>query len=245
MSQGRGLRRLAILALLAVPIVAGLLAAFDYGRRHPENMPWTALDLNRPIGAFTGRKLAALRDEPDRCRELLADAGVAVTALPPRDGGPQCGYDDAVRLEPGGDRITLRPAGAGFSCAVAAAFALWEREIVQPAAARHFGSRVAQIEHLGGYSCRRIGGGEESNWSEHATANAIDIAAFRLADGRRISLLDDWGGTPEAAAFLREVRDGACRLYATVLSPDYDAAHRDHLHFDQAARGARGWRGCS
>lgn len=244
MSERRGLRRLAILALLAVPIAAGLLASFDYARRHPENLPWTDLDLNRPIGAFTGRKLASLRDEPGRCQALLEGAGISVTALPPHDGGPGCGYDDAVRVNAGSGRIALRPAAAGFSCPVAAAFALWEREIVQPAAARHLGSRVAQLEHLGGYSCRRIGGRDEADWSEHATANAIDIAVFRLADGRRISLLEDWNGTPEAAAFLREVRDGACRLYATVLSPDYNAAHRDHLHLDQAARGASGWRGC-
>ena len=46
------------------------------------------------------------------------------------------------------------------------------------------------------------------------------------------------------AAFLREVRDGACDLFATVLSPDYNAAHADHFHLDQAARGAIGWRGC-
>jgi hypothetical protein len=40
------------------------------------------------------------------------------------------------------------------------------------------------------------------------------------------------------------VRNGACQLFATVLSPDYNEAHRDHLHFDQAERGAMGWRGC-
>lgn len=244
MTESRGLRRLAIAALIAVPIGAGTLAAIDYARRHPENLPWTELDLNRPIGVFTGGKLAALRDAPGLCRQLLADASIAVTALPPRDDGARCGYDDAVRLDASDAASALRPAGAGFSCPVAAAFALWEREIVQPAAARHFGSRVVQTEHLGGYSCRRIGGGDAAGWSEHATANALDIAAFRLADGRRISLLDGWNGTPEAGAFLRDVRDGACRLYATVLSPDYNEAHRDHLHFDQADRGAGGWRGC-
>ena len=47
--------------------------------------------------------------------------------------------------------------------------------------------------------------------------------------------------TPPSCA---TVRDGACDLFATVLSPDYNAAHADHLHFDQAMRGAMGWRGC-
>ncbi|WP_375292508.1 extensin family protein, partial [Sphingomonas melonis] len=81
-------------------------------------------------------------------------------------------------------------------------------------------------------------------WSEHATADAVDIAGFRLADGRRITVVGDWTGSGDKAAFLREVRDGACRLFATTLSPDYNAAHRDHLHLDQADRGAMGWRAC-
>jgi hypothetical protein len=115
---------------------------------------------------------------------------------------------------------------------------------VQPAALRHFGQRVAGIDHFGSYSCRRLYGRDAGAWSEHASARAVDIAGFRLEDGRRISVAADWSGEGAAAAFLREVRDGACDLFATVLSPDYNAAHRDHLHFDHAARGATGWRGC-
>jgi hypothetical protein len=87
-------------------------------------------------------------------------------------------------------------------------------------------------------------GRDAGAWSEHATANALDIAAFRFADGRRVSVVGDWEGTPEERAFLREVRDGACKLFATVLSPDYNAAHRDHFHLDQADRGGMGWRAC-
>jgi hypothetical protein len=29
------------------------------------------------------------------------------------------------------------------------------------------------------------------------------------------------------------VRDGACLFFDGVLSPDYNAAHRDHLHLDR------------
>jgi len=65
-----------------------------------------------------------------------------------------------------------------------------------------------------------------------------------LSDGRRISVVGDWQGDDAKARFLRQVRDGACDLFATTLSPDYNAAHRDHLHLDQAARGAMGWRAC-
>ena len=77
-----------------------------------------------------------------------------------------------------------------------------------------------------------------------ATADAVDIAAFRLADGTAISIVADWAEPGAKAAFLHRVRDGGCDLFATVLSPDYNAAHADHVHFDQAQRGAFGWRGC-
>ena len=240
----RLLRRFILWGLALAIIGTGAMLAIGYARRHPEDVPWTQLDLTRPIGLFTGRKLAGLRGEPGRCPNLLGAAGIAHRLLPPRADGPNCSYADAVRLEPGGARgIALRPEAA-MSCPVAAALALWEWHVVQPAAQRHLGQRVAAVEHLGTYSCRRINGRAEGDWSEHATANAIDVASFRLADGRRVSVLTDWTGGGAEAAFLRQVRDGACRLFATVLSPDYNEAHRDHLHLDQAARGARGWRGC-
>ncbi len=116
--------------------------------------------------------------------------------------------------------------------------------MVQPAAQRLLGERVASVDHFGSYSCRRLYGRGEGAFSEHATANALDIAGFRLAGGRRITVRRDWAGDGKDAAFLHAVRDGACDLFATVLSPDYNAAHADHLHLDQASRGATGWRGC-
>jgi hypothetical protein len=230
-----------ILTLLAAT-AAFLLYA--HGRRHPEDLPWTRLDLARPIGAFTGRKLTSLTGEAPKCRALLRQAGVRFTPMAPRT-GKQCGYADAVRFDAGGARaVAYRPAGLATSCAVAAALSVWEWEVVQPAAIRHFGRRVAGIDHYGSFSCRRIYGRGTGLWSEHATADAIDIAGFRLADGTRITVVGDWRGNGDKAAFLHEVRDGACKLFATTLSPDYNAAHRDHLHLDQAERGAMGWRAC-
>ncbi len=240
----RPLRILKTLLLLALLGFGGMLL-YGYGRNHPEDLPWTELDLAQPVGAFTGRKLTQLGGEADKCQALLSRAGVRYNALPPRSGGGQCGYQDAVRFTGGGALdIDYRPADLGTSCPVAAGLALWEWHVVQPAALEHFGRKVAAIEHYGSYSCRRIYGRSEGSWSEHSTANAVDIAAFRLEDGRRISLVGDWEGDDAESRFLRDVRDGACRLFATVLSPDYNAAHRDHFHFDQAERGAFGWRGC-
>lgn len=238
----RRTRRLLLLLLLLAALALGALALLDYARRYPEELPWTALDLRRPIGAFTGRKLAGLAGDPGQCRALLAEAGAAFAALPPRRDNAQCGYRDAVRF--GAREIGYRPADLGLACPLAAALVVWEREVVQAAAQRHFGRRVAGIEHFGSYSCRRMYGRDEGAWSEHAGANALDVAAFRLDDGTRITVVNDWRDPGAKGRFLHEVRDGACRLFATTLSPDYNEAHRDHLHLDQAARGEWGWRAC-
>ena len=239
----RMLRLLKLLLLLAVTAFAGMLL-YGYARNHPQDLPWTELDLTQPVGAMTGRKLTALRGDTEQCRSLLAGAGIGFQALPARGSG-QCAYSDAVRFAPGGSlNSAFRPSDLAASCPVSAALALWDWHVVQPAALEHFGKRIASIEHFGSYSCRRIYGRSEGAWSEHSTANAVDIAAFRLSNGTRVSVLGDWNGEGRKAAFLKDVRTGACDLFATVLSPDYNEAHRDHLHFDQADRGAMGWRGC-
>ena len=227
------------LLLLALALVA-FITLRDVQRRHPERLPWTPLSLAAPIGPFTATKITRLIEDAPRCRRLLRYAGAAFTALPPIT-GPRCGYADGVRLHPGlGAR--LEPAALAVACPVAAALFVWEREIVRPAALRHFGTAVTRIDHFGSFNCRRIAG--SANWSEHATADAIDIAGFRLADGRRVRVLGDWAGPSKKSAFLRDIRDGACGVFATVLSPDYNAAHADHLHLDHAARGMRGGQVC-
>jgi hypothetical protein len=238
----RRARRYLLPGLALLALAFGALAFLDVARRHPEDLPWTKLDLGRPVGIFTGRKLAGLADDPAQCRALLRQAGATFSLLPAYRESAQCGHEGAVRF--GAREIGYRPADVGFACPVAAALIVWEREVVQAAARRRFGRRVAGIDHLGAYNCRRMYGRAEGAWSEHARANAFDIAAFRLDDDTRISVQNDWADPGAKGRFLREVRDGACRLFATTLSPDFNNAHRDHLHLDQAARGEWGWRAC-
>jgi len=238
----RSIKRWLWLALTAVLLVVAVIEGAGYIAAHPQDMPWTQLNLDQPIGHFTGPKLAALGEDPRRCRALLADGGVADRPVPPRAFTPPCGYADGVRLV---RESSFRPARLVTACPVAAALHLWDRDVIQPAARRHLGSQVTAIDHAGSYSCRRIDGGSEGAFSEHATADAVDVLGFRLANGGSVSVLRDWNGDSARAAFLREVRDGGCRLFSTTLSPDYNAAHADHLHLDQAARGAWGGRLCN
>jgi len=84
---------------------------------------------------------------------------------------------------------------------------------------------------MGSYSCRNVAG--SGRRSAHATGEAIDIAGFLLADGRRISVKNGWhGGSEREREFLRVVRQSACKRFDTVLSPDYNSAHHDHLHLE-------------
>jgi hypothetical protein len=218
------------LILLAILVCVGW-AAYSWLLAHPEHNPSAPLDLRHPIGMATATKLAALKDDVGECRAVLERSEVGFAALKPTGEGA-CARPDRTRLT----EFPFAPSSPPATCAVATAMELWRTKSVEPAAQEIFGSGIARIEHLGVYSCRRLYGRSEGAWSEHATGNAIDISAFVLEDGRRISLLGDWNGDEDEQAFLRRVRDEACGVFATVLSPDYNAAHADHLHFDQDGR---------
>ncbi|WP_051007224.1 extensin family protein [Sphingomonas sp. PAMC 26621] len=234
----RWVRRIVVLAFCA----ATALVLFAVFRPPPQDLPWTPLRLDQPAGLFTGRKTVALGRDATACRAVLKDAGLRFTAVTPR--GPEaCRVGNSVRIAPRQEMLTLAPVVA-TACPVAAGLLIWQAQVVQPAAQGLLGTTVARIEHFGSYACRRMYGRSEGNWSEHSTGNAIDISAFVLADGRRVSVLRDWSKGDAPGRFLHAVRDGGCPLFATVLSPDYNAAHRDHLHLDQADRGDMGWRAC-
>lgn len=221
--------------LLALLLLGGVVvAARTWLADHPQHDPWAPLDLNDPPGWATQRKLAALRSDPAECRAVLDRSGIAFAALQPAGEG-ECRREDRTVLT----AAPLSPARPAATCAVGAAFTLWLQRGVDPAARELLGSPVARVEHYGTYSCRRIYGRSTGGWSEHATGNALDVAGFVLEDGRRITLQRDWNST-ESGAFLRRVRDEACSVFGTVLSPDYNAAHADHFHLDQAARGFGG-----
>jgi hypothetical protein len=138
-----------------------------------------------------------------------------------------------VRLDGlAGDRGEFALTNLGpVACPLAGAFAGWARFGVDRAARQILGSPLARIETMGSYSCRAVAG--RSRMSAHARAEAIDVGAFVLADGRRVSVKAGWNGPSERErAFLRTVHASACKRFGTVLGPDYNAAHADHLHVE-------------
>jgi hypothetical protein len=167
-----------------------------------------------------------------KCAADLRAAGVRFEILPDQERGGGCRIVDAVRLL---DIGTPTANLGAMTCPLAATFSAWTRYAVRPAARLHLGSEVVKIETFGTYACRDMrgaGGTISGKLSEHAHANAIDIAAFQLADGRRISVARNWREDGPAARFLQAIHESACKRFRTVLGPDYNAAHRDHFHFD-------------
>lgn len=148
------------------------------------------------------------------------------------------------RLGPSGNPVdafgpvALKPV-ATLACPIVSVLDRWLADSVQPAALRWFGARVVEIKQISAYSCRGMNGNSRAHISEHAFGNALDIAAFTLADGRRISVKDGWKGMPEEQGFLRDVQAAACRQFNTVLAPGSNVYHYDHIHVDLMRRSSR------
>src|SRR5262249_59251681 len=128
---------------------------------------------------------------------------------------------------------------ATLACPIVAALDQWIATAVQPAALRWFRQSVVEIKQISAYSCRGMNGNPNAHISEHAFGNALDIAAFTLADGRRITVKDGWHGLPEEQGFLRDVQGAACREFNTVLAPGSNVYHYDHIHVDLMRRATR------
>ncbi len=126
---------------------------------------------------------------------------------------------------------TLTPT-ATLACPVVSVLNRFVSEHVQPAAVRWFGQPVMEIKQISAYSCRGMNGNPRASISEHAFGNALDIAAFTLADGHRITVKDGWHGSPEEQGFLHDVQGAACEMFTTILAPGSNAYHYDHIHVD-------------
>ncbi len=169
-----------------------------------------------------------------QCLTELGATGSRFQAVADRYYGAGCSTINTVRLDSlAGDSGHLEIVNLGpLTCPTAEALSGWARYGVDRAARQILGSPLRRIETMGSYACRNVAG--STRRSGHATADAVDVAAFLLADGRRVSVLGGWdGGTPQERQFLRIVQQSACKRFGTVLGPAYNAAHRDHFHLER------------
>jgi len=168
------------------------------------------------------------RERYDAPYSARPDAAPPLPALGPARG------DAVAAVGP----VAVKPA-ATLACPIVSVLDKWLADSVQPAAQRWFGARVVEIKQISAYSCRGMNGNPNAHISEHAFGNALDIAAFTLADGRRITVKDGWHGMPEEQGFLRDVQGAACREFNTVLAPGSNRYHDDHIHVDLMRRASR------
>jgi hypothetical protein len=125
---------------------------------------------------------------------------------------------------------------ATLACPLVSVLDRWIDEDVQPAALKWLGAPVVEIRQISSYSCRGMNGDPNATISEHAFGNALDIAAFTLADGRKVDVEHGWHGAPEEQAFLHDVQASACDQFTTVLAPGYNLYHYNHIHVDLMRR---------
>lgn len=183
-----------------------------------------------------GTQGAVVREGRDlgRCLAELNAARVRFSPVPDRQNTATCGLSQGGVLGPDlGTVARLAPGDVEMTCQTALALSIWRRQSLEPAAREILGSDVVQIDHMGAYACRNVNNGVGSNRiSAHSQAAALDFAGVRLRDGRRITVTRDWSGDTAEARFLRRIRDDACRIFGTTLSPDYNAVHHNHLHLE-------------
>ena len=204
-----------------------------------------ALALAAALQAAEGEGAVALPAAPaapDGCRQTLRASGAKLSPWEVRpvrlQQGVTCEAPEGVAIRRGGAGLRFQPQ-ARVNCAFAQRLERFET-IMQEEARNILKSPVTSIVHLGTYNCRKMAA--YPDWvSEHSFANAIDVATFVLKNGRRVEVERDWvrADKPAVSAAAQFLRRLTRRLYdekvfSVVLTPSFDAHHKNHLHLDGA-----------
>lgn len=226
-------RRVAI--LVSVSVGAAIAVSACGGIRREQRAEWRAQAELACIKSGKVRqtpyvKISTSINGPGVCGANYPMKVSALTSVVP---GKVAGTGNLM-LTSGNLMLTSITPTATLSCPMVTGVDTWLGGEVQRAAMTWFGQPVIELITFGSFSCRPMNNRAGSRLSEHSFANAIDAKAFRLADGRVVTVLKGWRGPADEQGFLREVAIGACTHFSTVLAPGSDAYHYDHLHMDMA-----------
>lgn len=227
------LRRM-LLVLVTGCILTAMLVTRPWQQLPPAWLPWEPLTVDQSITPVTRIKLARLGSSPDTCLAVLAAAPADfVDYLALQDYTPveNCPLSNVVRVQSTGVQFS---SAFTVTCPLLVRWLMFEHQQLQPLALEHLGAPVSRVEHFGSFACRNVYHRAQGRRSQHATASAFDVAAFRFENGSTANVLNDWDNPqrPEASAFLRELHSSACRYFGTVLGPDYNEPHANHFHLD-------------
>lgn len=215
-----------VLPVLTLSLLLGGCSVLPQGRAHEQQS-----------AVRQSAQVLPARPEVRACLADLGAAKAAFTPVPDKYYGAGCSTLGTVQLASlKSDDAKLGLSNLGpVTCPLAETFAGWARFGADRAAQQILGSPIVRIETMGSYNCRNIAGSPRR--SAHATANAIDISGFILADGRRITVAGNWNDkSPKVRKFFATIQASACKRFGTVLGPGYNAAHRDHLHVELGGR---------
>jgi hypothetical protein len=168
------------------------------------------------------------------CLARLDEMGVAYTEEAAIEPDGACFVDHPLKVTSIGSGVAIEPE-AIMNCRTTEALALWTREVLAPAAKEHLEATATAIAHGSTYVCRSRNNEPGAKLSEHAHANAVDIAAIAFAEREPITIALRSGIDAEAD-FQAAIRAGSCDYFTTVLGPGSNAAHAEHFHFDLAER---------
>nr|WP_249434423.1 extensin family protein [Enterobacter bugandensis] len=207
--------------------ILGAIATAGYRWLPSYYNPFTPLNLDDPPGRITQYKLRRLT--PEACASLLAQANQKklIRTQAVADSGGECPLNNVVRVRDFGP-VSLNGSFLA-SCPLALSSALFVSQQARPLTKRFTGSELTRIEHLGSFACRNIYQRPDARRSEHATAEALDIAAFRLANGERVTVLNGWKSA-KTQPWLKALLAASCGYYGNGLGPEYNAAHASHFH---------------
>nr|WP_249429056.1 extensin family protein [Enterobacter bugandensis] len=212
---------------MLIIFILGAIATAGYRWLPSYYNPFTPLNLDDPPGRITQYKLRRLT--PEACASLLAQANQKnlIRTLAVADSGGECPLNNVVRVRDFGP-VSLNGSFLA-SCPLALSSALFVSQQARPLTKRFTGSELTRIEHLGSFACRNIYHRPDARRSEHATAEALDIAAFRLANGERVTVLNGWKSA-KTQPWLKALLAASCGYYGNGLGPEYNAAHASHFH---------------
>lgn len=225
--------------LVFLGIIAAAVVTRPWEYLPPQWNPWEPLRLVDPMTPVTRWKLSQLQDSPEQCVAVLETAPegtLTYTDLEDYTPVAGCPLTNVVRIRSSGVRFN---APFTVTCPLAVAWVMFENQELQPLAEQHLGSRIASVDHFGSFACRNVYHRASGRRSQHATANAFDVAGFRLEGGGTVTVLRDWDNAaqPARSDFLRDVHSAACGYFGTVLGPDYNQPHENHFHFDMSGFG--------
>jgi hypothetical protein len=185
--------------------------------------------------------------ERAKCATVLRGLALEYETMAPIGKPGGCGTPAPILIRAIRGTVIHPPAEA--SCVFAEQLHGWVTSSLQPSASSLLGRDLKQIDNASAYVCRRRNNSSSGKLSEHATANAFDIAQLRFAGDERTTVKGDWSslaaqvGGSKKAKFLARIRRDACIRFTTVLGPGSDRNHGDHFHVDYARRKS-GYRIC-